>query len=157
MDIKDSINLAQFGSRFVTTEGKEAVFLRFAENAEHKFAIFYVKDWGTVQVFRDNGREVHGESKYDIIARKAWQMKGKFIRDLAEQTFPYDREKDCRFGYKLGLTEGEVWGHDDAVDKAVEWLNENLTNNPSGKLCASNYGTVTKKTLIDEFKKAMED
>ena len=71
MNIKELIENARFGSRFVTTEGKEAVFLRYAENAEHKFAIFYVKDWGTVQVFRSNGRECHGEIKYDIIGRKA--------------------------------------------------------------------------------------
>ena len=44
-----------------------------------------------------------------------------------------------------------------SLDKVCEWLNENLTNNPSGKLCASNYGVVTKKMLIDEFKKTMEE
>lgn len=43
------------------------------------------------------------------------------------------------------------------IDKACEWLKENLTNNPSGKLCASHYGTITKGELINEFRKAMEE
>lgn len=57
----------KFGDKFLTTENKTAVFLRFAENAEHKFAFFYVEDWGTVQVFRESGKEVNGDVAYDII------------------------------------------------------------------------------------------
>ena len=63
----------------------------------------------------------------------------------------------CELSYQAGATWADEHPRKGLVeiDKAVEWLNENLTNNPSGKLCASNYGVVTKKLLIDEFKKAM--
>lgn len=59
----------KFGDKFLTAENKTAVFLRFAENAEHKFAFFYVEDWGTVQVFRESGKEVNGDVAYDIIRK----------------------------------------------------------------------------------------
>lgn len=66
MTIKEKIINAEFGEMFNTTDGKRAVFLRHAENAENKFAMFYVEDWGQVQVFADTGREVHGDCAHSI-------------------------------------------------------------------------------------------
>ena len=110
MNIKELIENARFGSLFVTTEGKEAVFLRYAENAEHKFAIFYVKDWGTVQVFRDNGRECHGETKYDIIGRKACDDEMKYynlrqaIHKIGETSLYFETDN----GYPFPETEESI-------------------------------------------------
>jgi len=61
---------AKFADIFVTTENKQAVFLRLSENAENKFAVLYVKDWGTVQVFRHNGNEVNGDIAHSIIRKQ---------------------------------------------------------------------------------------
>ncbi len=63
MTIKD----AKFGDKFQTTEGKTALFLRFASNAENEFAFFYIEDWGQVQVFKDNGKEIYGDVEHSII------------------------------------------------------------------------------------------
>lgn len=61
---------AKFGDMFLTAENKQAVFLRFAKNSEQKFAILYVEGWGNVQVFRHNGKEVHGDVAYSIIKKQ---------------------------------------------------------------------------------------
>ena len=61
---------AKFGDMFLTTENKQAAFLRLSENAENKFAILYVEDWGTVQVFRHNGNEVNGDIAHSIIKKQ---------------------------------------------------------------------------------------
>lgn len=61
---------AKFGDIFYTTENKQAVFLRFAENAEYKFAILYVEGWGNVQVFRHNGKAIYDDSAHSIISKK---------------------------------------------------------------------------------------
>jgi len=60
----------QFGDKFLTTENKQALFLRFTENAENKFAIFYVQDWGIGQVYAENGKEVHGDYAHSIIGKQ---------------------------------------------------------------------------------------
>lgn len=65
---------AKFGDMFLTTENKQAVFLRFTENAEYEFAILYVEGWGNVQVFRHNGKEVHDDVAYSIIGKQKDQM-----------------------------------------------------------------------------------
>ena len=67
--IKDVFGTSRFGDKFIARNGKEALFLRLAENAEYNFAIFYVKDWGIVQVFRENGEECHGDKEHDIISK----------------------------------------------------------------------------------------
>jgi len=67
MNIKDAIENARFGDKFQTTEGKTALFLRFASNAEYDFAFFYIEDWGQVQVFKENGKEVNGDAEHSII------------------------------------------------------------------------------------------
>ena len=61
---------AKFGDMFLTTENKQAVFLRFAENAEYEFAILYVEDWGNVQVFRHNGKAIYNDAAHSIISKK---------------------------------------------------------------------------------------
>jgi len=61
---------AKFGDMFRTTENKQAVFLRFAENAEYKFAILYVEGWGNVQMFRHNGKEVSNDAAHSIISKQ---------------------------------------------------------------------------------------
>ena len=61
---------AKFGDIFLTTENKQAVFLRFAENAEYEFAILYVEGWGNVQVFRHNGKAIHDDAAHSIISKK---------------------------------------------------------------------------------------
>ena len=65
--------------------------------------------------------------------------------------------KGVNSAYGIGFLEGAKWADKTMIDRACEWLEENLTNNPSGKLCASHYGTITKGELIKEFKKAMEE
>lgn len=67
MKIDEAIMFAVFGDKFVTRGGVMALFLRHKENAEYKFADFYVEDWGVVQVFRKDGRECHGNNQFDII------------------------------------------------------------------------------------------
>lgn len=62
---------AKFGDMFLTAGLKQAVFLRLSENAENKFAVLYVEGWGTIQVFRENGEEVHGDSAYDILRKQS--------------------------------------------------------------------------------------
>lgn len=61
---------AKFGDMFLTAENKQAVFLRIAENAEYKFAILYIEDWGTVQVFRHNGKEIYNDAAHSIISKQ---------------------------------------------------------------------------------------
>ena len=61
---------AKFGDMFLTTENKQAVFLRFSENAEYEFAILYVEDWGNVQVFRHNGKEIYNDAAHSIVSKK---------------------------------------------------------------------------------------
>ena len=66
---------------------------------------------------------------------------------------------DCDFNEEAreAFIEGYKLGKQDSINKSVEWLKENLTNNPSGRIGAANYGVVTKGILINEFRKAMED
>lgn len=76
MTIKD----AKFGDKFLTTEGKTALFLRFSCNAENEFAFFYIEDWGQVQVFKVNGKEVHGDAEHSIVCQSTFvPMKNKKI------------------------------------------------------------------------------
>lgn len=67
---KELFEKAQFGDRFVTREGQEALFLRLTENSEWKFADFYVKDWGLIRVNRENGKWLNGpDTKNDIVGK----------------------------------------------------------------------------------------
>ncbi len=82
---------------FLTTEKKQAVFLRLSENAENKFAVLYVKDWGTVQVFLHNGNEVNGDIAHSIIRKQ---------EEPVSKDIEYESEKySCRFS-------SSKYGHD---------------------------------------------
>ena len=88
---------AKFGDTFLTTENKQAVFLRFSENAEYKFAILYIEDWGMVQVFRHNGKEVHDDVAYNVVKKQ---------EEPVSEELEYASEKyACRFS-------SSKYGHD---------------------------------------------
>jgi len=59
----------KFGDKFLTAENKQAVFLRFSENAEYKFAILYIEGWGIVQVFRHNGKAIYDDAAHNIVSK----------------------------------------------------------------------------------------
>ena len=61
MTIKD----AKFGDKFRTIEFKTALFCGIYD----KIALFYVEDVGEVQVFAENGKEIHGDTDNDIYIR----------------------------------------------------------------------------------------
>ena len=66
--IKELFEKAQFGDRFVTRGGHEALFLRLTENSEWQFADFYVKGWGLIRVNRENGKHLNGpDTENDIV------------------------------------------------------------------------------------------
>lgn len=65
--IKEILDKGDFGDKYVTTTGKRALFLRRAYNSENNFIIFYVEDWGVVQVFANTGYEVHGDAEHSIV------------------------------------------------------------------------------------------
>lgn len=64
--IKEILQNAKFGDRFLTFNGRKALFLRRAKNSENEFMFFYVEDWGTVQVFATTGDEVNGDIEHSI-------------------------------------------------------------------------------------------
>lgn len=75
---------ANFGDRFVTRCGKEALFLRLTENSEWKFADFYVKDWGLIRVNRENGKCLNGpDMENDIVGMMPFLPSG--LDEAAEQ------------------------------------------------------------------------
>lgn len=67
--IKDVLQNAVFGDKFLTTTGKIALFLRRARNSEYEFMFFYVQGWGTIQVFANTGNEVNGDAEHSIVGR----------------------------------------------------------------------------------------
>lgn len=42
------------------------------------------------------------------------------------------------------------------IEKAVEWIKENITNNPNANSVLVRNGCVTLSMLVDDFKKYME-
>lgn len=67
---KELFEKAQFGDRFVTRGGQEALFLRLTENSEWQFADFYVKDWGLIRVNRENGKCLNeSDVENDIVGK----------------------------------------------------------------------------------------
>ena len=76
---------AKFGDIFITTEKKQAVFLRLAENAEYKFAFLYIEDWGIVQVFRHNGKEIHNDVAHSVVGKYENPVGEEFEKALAEE------------------------------------------------------------------------
>lgn len=73
MNIEEQITNAEFGDKFITRNGKPALFIRLIENAEYKMACFHIKDYGLVQVDRQTGEcmtaIVEDVSESDIIGR----------------------------------------------------------------------------------------
>lgn len=65
--IKEILQNAKFGDKFLAVNGRKALFLRRAKNSENEFMFFYVEDWGTVQVFATTGNEVNGDIEHSII------------------------------------------------------------------------------------------
>lgn len=117
---------AKFADIFLTTENKQAVFLRLSENAENKFAVLYVKDWGTVQVFRHNGNEVNGDIAHSII-RKQEEPVGEDLDDAA-----FDYAEACKYegGDKLLCIEhfkaGAQWKEEQVKKNLIAYC-DNLT------------------------------
>lgn len=72
-NIKEQIANAEFGDKFIARNGKPALFIRLIENAEYKMALFYVKDYGLVQVDRASGERLfimgRDTSEFDIIQK----------------------------------------------------------------------------------------
>lgn len=111
---------AKFGDMFLTTEKKQAVFLRLSENAENKFAILYVEDWGTVQVFRHNGNEVNGDIAHSIIKKQEEPVS----EDLEEASRNYaDNEEygdDVYYSIKATFKAGAKWQKEKMITKAID-------------------------------------
>ena len=94
---------AKFGDIFITTEKKQAVFLRLAENAEYKFAFLYVKDWGTVQVFRHNGKEIHNDVAHSVVGKQE-ELVSEDLDEAADNC--YYRHHSCA---RKSFIEGASW------------------------------------------------
>ena len=99
---------ARFGDKYVTRSGKEALFLRYAVNAEYNMADLYVKDWGQVRVHWDCGVEVHGYTDQDIVG-KMEEPKG--LDEAAEEYSKHlsTGEIDGRVLEKMGFKAGAKW------------------------------------------------
>ena len=82
---------AKFGDMFLTAENKQAVFLRFSENAEYEFAMLYVEGWGNVQVFRHNGKEIYNDAAHSIISKQ---------KEPVNEDLPKDVQNACKLGAK---------------------------------------------------------
>jgi len=92
MNFKKIFETAKFGDKFLTKGGKEAVFLRLADNAEYEFALLYVNDWGIVQVFRETGECIEHFADTDIL--HPLKDKPKRKPDMSGLIF-HDYLKDC--------------------------------------------------------------
>ena len=96
---------AKFGDMFLTTENKQAVFLRFAENAEYEFAFLYVEDWGTVQVFRHNGKEVRNDVAHSVVRKQKEPVSEDLEQEINAEWNCYskDGQVGCinRFSFEL--------------------------------------------------------
>lgn len=127
----------QFGDIFYTTENKRAVFLRFAENSEYNFAILYVEGWGTIQVFRGNGKEVRGEVAYDIIGKR----KPSLPSNLDEAANNYGI--DIRLGYPRVMDETDRYIYN-AFKAGSEWM--------AGQGCnIDSYQKQARTFLLEKF------
>lgn len=119
---------AKFGDMFLTTENKQAVFLRFAENAEYEFAILYVEDWGNVQVFRHNGKAIYNDAAHSIISKKeepvsedleeaslrASIIRGQHIPKEYLDEYPYDAYAQSMF------KRGANWQKEQMMAEAID-------------------------------------
>lgn len=112
---KELFEKAKFGDRFVTRGGQEALFLRLTENAEWRFADFYVKDWGLIRVNRDNGKCLNGpDIENDIVGVKPSlpsdlnEAAEEIASDIAP-THPDIGWDECFDKIKDGIKAGVEW------------------------------------------------
>lgn len=56
-----------------------------------------------------------------------------------------------------GFIEGAIFADKTMIEKAVKWLEENITNDPTRGLMAKYGRCVTHGELLRDFKKAMEE
>ena len=57
---------------------------------------------------------------------------------------------------KVYDTDVEYVHKDAVIEKACDWLKENITNNPNANSVLVRNGCVTLRMLVDDFKKYME-
>lgn len=55
------------------------------------------------------------------------------------------------------FVKGAEWADKTMIEKAVKWLEENITNDPTRGLMAKYGRCVTHGELLRDFKKAMEE
>lgn len=60
-------------------------------------------------------------------------------------------------GNKISDTDIEYVRKDAFIEKACEWIKENITNNPNANSVLVRKGCVTLTMLIEDFKKYMEE
>ena len=112
---KELFEKAQFGDRFVTRGGQDALFLRLAENSEWKLADLYVKDWGLIRVNRENGKCLNGpDTENDIVG-----MMTSLPSDLDEAANNYGR--NIRLGYPRVMDETDKYIYN-AFKAGAEWM-----------------------------------
>lgn len=58
---------------------------------------------------------------------------------------------------QVGFNSIEYTRTDAFIEKACEWIKENITNNPNANSVLVRNGCVTLGMLVDDFKKYMED
>ena len=111
--IKELFENAQFGDRFITRGGQEALFLRLTENSEWQFANFYVKDWGQIRVNRENGKWLNGpDTKNDIVG-----MMPSLPSSLDEAAEEYMKKARKRL-----FDNSPIGRADDAFKAGAEWM-----------------------------------
>lgn len=80
------------------------------------------------------------------------QLKALYQPDYSSGTTPYAVGDDE--GYQRGITEGYELGYDEAIDKAVKWLRDELYN----YLWKGEDDSINVTTdLFNDFTKAMEE
>ncbi len=102
---------AKFGDMFLTAENKQAVFLRFSENAEYEFAMLYVEGWGNVQVFRHNGKEIYNDAAHSIISKQ---------KEPVNEDLPKDRKTLDEYAYQCAYDMSNDWAKENATWKDVQ-------------------------------------
>jgi len=156
---------AKFGDMFLTTENKQAVFLRFAENAEYKFAILYVEDWGNVQVFRHNGKEIYNDAAHSIISKQEEHVSEDLEGAAEHLSKIYAGEgsidpKREGFAFYIGFKNGAKWqkAKDESTTEDLgEYINELSKQFPEVSFAKlSRIAVRVAKWQKQQIKKAMD-
>lgn len=106
---------AKFAEEYKTTNNKRAIFLRFAENSEGQYAFFYVEDWGTVQVFVDSGKEVHGDIEHNILPFKREQPNDNLDEAAKEYSWSPDNKRPINGDKYDAFKAGAKWDREQGV------------------------------------------